>query len=615
MNKFIATTISFVLAARIAIASVPTLPVSEIKPGMRGVCKTVFSGVEIEDFNIEVVDILTNYAPQLDAIIVKLYGEKVEKTGVVSGMSGSPVYIDGKLIGALAFSFGTFMKEPLAGITPIEYMLQIENFEQKRTLELSSMHSTHLVSFDDLLLAKDFNDSDLISKFTSKLPSIRNNFEQLKPISIPLTFSGFHPRVIAKMAPTIENLGFTVIQGGNSGNLSQNDQTLKPGAAVSGVILSGDMSISGTGTVTYRDGDKILAFGHPFFNSGPIKMPMANAKILTILSSYLHSSKLALTGNIVGSIHQDRFPGLLGIIGEEAPMFPVQINYSSPLSETKTYHYQIAEDKSLQQLMPILFYVSLLSTIETARFANGDYSINLTGSIDLKDLPDVQLDNFYATANFSSNSGGGSDIMASAYDVTVALISLINNRFEYPDIEKIELNFQATPGSKRLVIDNLWFDKNEVEPGDKLNLRIELKEYQGKSVFVNKTIAIPANLSVPFLVITVGSSDYINMWEQRVATGKYTPQNMNELITILNNQKKNDNLYIQLNSPERGSFINGQELSNLPPTILNILNEKKTQDSFKILDKTTLEEYKYPMNYRIFGGKTIRIRVRDNKRF
>jgi hypothetical protein len=417
------------------------------------------------------------------------------------------------------------------------------------------------------------------------------------------------------MTPIIENLGFTVIQGGSAGDLTQRNQTLKPGSAVSGVILSGDMSISGTGTVTYRDGNTILAFGHPFFNSGPIKIPMANAKILTILSSYLHSSKLSMTGNIVGSIHQDRFPGLLGIIGEEAPMFPVQINYSSPLSETKTYHYQIAEDKSLQQLMPILFYVSLLSTIETARFANGDYSINLTGSIQLKDLPDIKFDNFYSASNFSSSSGGGSDIMASAFDVTMALIALINNNFEYPDIEKIELDFEATPGSQRLMIENLLFDKSEVEPGDKLNLSIELKEYHGKSVRINKSIPIPANLSVPFLVITVGSSDYINMWEQRVASGKYSPQNMNELITILNNRKKNNNLYIQLDSPEQGSFINGKELSNLPPTIMNILNEKKTKDSYKILNKTTLEEYAHPMNYRIFGGKAIRIRVRDNKRF
>lgn len=612
MNKFITIIISLLLATNIAMASVPTLPVSEIKPGMRGVCKTVFSGVTIEEFDVEVVDILTNYAPQLDAIIVRLDGEKVEKTGVVSGMSGSPVYIDGKLVGALAFSFGSFMKEPLAGITPIEYMLKIENFEQQRTLEYTSIHSPNLTSFNDLLLE---NDSDFITKFASKLPTIRNNFEQLKPISIPLTFSGFHPGVISQMAPVIENLGFTVIQGGNAGNIPRNDQTLQPGAAVSGVILSGDMSISGTGTVTYRNGDTILAFGHPFFNSGPIKMPMANAKILTILSSYLHSSKLAITGDIIGSIHQDRFSGLLGIIGEEAPMFPVQINYSSPVSETKTYHYQIAEDRSLQELMPILFYVSLLSTIETARFANGDYSINLTGSIQLKDLPDVLFDNFYSASNFSSTSGGGSDIMASAYDVTIALIALINNSFEYPDIEKIELNFKATPGSKRLIIDNLWFDKSEVEPGEKINLRIKLKEYHGKPVYVNKSITIPQNTSVPFLVLTVGSSDYINMWEQRVASGKYSPQNMNELITILNNQKKNNKLYIQLNSPERGSFINGKELSNLPPTIINILNEKKTKDSYKILEKTTLEEQEYPMNYRIFGGKAIQIRVRDNKRF
>ena len=205
--------------------------------------------------------------------------------------------------------------------------------------------------------------------------------------------------------------------------------------------------------------------------------------------------------------------------------------------------------------------------------------------------------------------------MASVYDVIMALLPLMNNSFDYPDIEGIELNFQATPGSKRLLIDNVWLNKTEVQPGDTLNLRVELKEYQGKSVFVNKTIYIPTNVSVPLLVITVGSSDYIDMWEKNTATGKYVPENIIGLITILNDQRKNNKLYFQINSPERSSFINGKELSNLPPTIMNILSEKKTGGAIKLLNKTTLEEYELTMNYRIFGGKAIRIRVRDNKRF
>ncbi|MBD3288132.1 hypothetical protein GF337_04955 [candidate division KSB1 bacterium] len=615
MKKLTTTLFFLIFATGIVTAAIPTLPVSEIKPGMKGVCKTVFSGTEIEEFDVEVVDILNNYAPKLNAIIVKLLGEKVEKTGVVSGMSGSPVYINGKLIGALAFSFGIFMKEPLAGITPIEYMLEVEDYEQKRELELTSVQYSSPVKLDELILQENTRVTDLFSKFAANLKYKQRNFDPLKPISIPLTFSGFHPSVIAKIRPMLENLGFTVIQGGTAGSLSQNDIQLEPGAAVSGVIISGDMSVSGTGTVTFRDGDKILAFGHPFFNYGPIKMPMANAKILTVLSSYMHSRKLAITGDIIGSIHQDRFPGILGIVGEEAPMFPVTIKYTSTLGENKSYHYKVAKDRSLQNLVPPIFFMTLLSSIETARFANGDYSIHLTGSIEMKDLPDVTFDNFYSASSFTSNPGGGTDIMASAFDITMALMPLMNNHFDYPDIEGIELNFKAIPGSKRLLIDNVWFDKTEVEPGDKLNLQIELKEYQGKSVFIDKIIRIPENISVPLLIITVGSSDYIDRWEKSTARGKYTPDNITGLITILNNQKKNNKLYIQVNSPERGSFVNGKELSNLPPTIMNILNEKKTSGKIKLLNKTTLEEFEHPMDYRIFGGKAIRLRVRDNKRF
>lgn len=594
-------------------ASTQIMPLTEIKPGMKGIGKTVFSGTTIEKFDVEVIDIVKNFSPQLDIILIRLFGPRVEHTGVVSGMSGSPIYIDNKLIGALAYSFGIFQKEPIAGVTPIEYMFEIENKEKVREKERNYTIKSNQ-ELIKVLTSTSNQKIDLLSYFSKTIVRWNDNPYQLKPIAMPFVFGGISPNVLTKISPTLEQLGFIVTQGGTfSSNQLQSNDSLKPGDAVSGVIISGDYSISATGTVTYCDGNKILAFGHSFFNSGPINMPMATAKILTTMSNLMQSRKFSSTGKIIGNIRQDRISGIMGVIGEQSPMFPVDVEYISPFNTKKNYHYMVANDQTLSSIVPVFLWVTLLSTIESARFSNGDYSIKLDGRFMLKDHPDVALENFYTSAKFSDPPGSGKDILAAAYDVVMTFMPLIVNDYKYPNIEKIELTFHAIPGKKSVRIQNVWYDKTEIKPGDNLSLNIKLRAYQGNTMNIKKVISIPQNIVSKRLIISVGSADYITSWEKNIAAGKFRPQNFNELIQLLNNRRKNNILYIQIKILDKGAFISGKELPNLPPTILNILKTKKTSGIFKNLSESVLKEYKIPMEYQIFGGKSIQIKINNNK--
>jgi len=595
-------------------AEIKIMPLSEVKPGMKGIGKTVFSGTSIEEFKFEVIDIIENFAPQIDIILVRLIGPKVEKTGVVSGMSGSPVYINNKLVGALAYSIGTFQKEAIAGITPIEQMLEIENKEKLRDKELSVLKMNDKELVNVALTPTSDEQIDFISNFVENFSKAQHRKSQLHPISIPIAFSGFNPGVMKTIHPAFEQMGFLVAQGGTTTSINHN-KSFKPGDAIAGVLVSGDYSVNATGTVTYCDGNKVLAFGHPFFNSGPVNIPMAKAKILTVLSSMLSSYKISSVGEIVGNIRQDRKSGILGIIGEKSPMFPVEVEYISPFEQKKSYHYNIAKDQTLSFITPVLFWLTLINTLESARFSNGDYSIKLNGKFSLNGDTDIVLENFYTGPKFSTPAGSGRDIMTAAYDVVMTLIPLMVNNYKYPDITNVELSFSALPGKKSLNIEKVWYDKSEVFPGDNLTLNIQLREFYGDLITINKTVRIPKNISSSRLIVSIGSAGYITKWEKNFSPGKFQHQNFEELIQILNNKRNNNMLYIQIKVFERGALINGKELTNLPPTILNILNAKKTRGTFKNLRELVLNEYKIPMEYSIFGGKSIQIKIKKHKTY
>ncbi len=590
-------------------SSIPIMPLKDIRPGMHGVGRTVFSGTEVEEFELEIIEFYRNYIPKKDIILARLTSPNVLKTGVVSGMSGSPVFIEGKLIGALAYGFGLFPKDPIAGITPIEQMLDIFKCEGVREQERaligavldSSLSLAYLISSEaekiDALLINVFKQRF----FQSSLPA---GFTQLP---IALKFSGFDNRLLNRFSEAFNQSGFQVVQGGGSAaNVSANTVPsipLLPGGAISGVLLDGDMGISGVGTITYLDGNKVLAFGHPFFGSGAVNIPMAPAKVLTTISSSYSSYKMTEDGSIVGTIHQDRNTGIMGIIGETPDLIPIKLRYESPFQEKLEYNFRMASDKSLNSFLPIILMITLSNAISSARMGDGQFDTHLTGKIELSGYDDIVFDNFYASKNI------GEDVALSTRDVAITSMYLVMNKFNNPKIERIDLNFQSTTGSNAAEIEQVWYDKSSLKPGESITLNVFIRPHLRQIQKLTYQIPLPEDIEPGIYSILVGSGDFLSRLEVALSPGKFQPYNFPHLVKLLNQRRKNNQLFIQLRKPTEGTIIDAQEFTQLPPSILAVMNSKKTSSRRNYLRDMPLLELVKPVDWMLQGGHWIRIQV------
>lgn len=574
---------------------------------MRGTGLTVFENNRIEQFDVEIIDIVHNFFPQRDLILVRLLGEKVNHTGVVSGMSGSPIYINNKLIGALAYSVGIFMKDPIAGITPIEQMLEIFTKEKVRDQEFilnARQASTHIKSY---LFANHHEQFDIIKLLN--FPPI-SSAPGIKPIATPLVISGLSPAIHNKINNQFVNSNFVLVSGGKDQPDTKEGEDLKPGSAVAGVIVGGDFDISAVGTVTYRDGDKILAFGHPFFDSGPVNIPLARAKVITTLSSLYASNKFAVATDIIGNIRQDRSSGIMGLIGEIPPTIPVNVKVSSTITPTKNYHFKIANDRSTAMITPIFLWITLLNALESARLGTGDYALELNGRIDLEQYPDVILDNFYSGGSAGIYDGAGMDIPEAAFDIVMSLAALLANDFEPPNIRGLDLEFFAQPGQKLSTIEQIFYDREEVTPGDSLNVIIILRHYQGKRIELNQRIFIPETIASDKITIAIGGAGEIAKWENQAGIARFSPNNLNELVTLLNRRRNNNDIIIQLKVADSGAVLHGLEFPTLPPSIYEIMKDKKTQKIYDSMTEKILQEWSIPLDIEVRGGRQFSLVVR-----
>ncbi len=603
-------TIIFCSASLLFGAVTEIMPLKDVKPGMRGYGLTVFENSRIEQFDVEIIDIVRNFSPQRDLILVKLLGERVNHTGVVSGMSGSPIYINNKLIGALAYSMGNFMKDPIAGVTPIAEMFEIFSREQVRNQEINVTAQQTSANLKRYFYSHQFEKFDLFQLLTFGQAA---NFVEAKPIETPLIISGLSPSLHKIINHHLSDSNFILLPGGKSAQVAtKNGETIQPGSAIAGVVVSGDFDVSAVGTVTYRDGDKILAFGHPFFNSGPVNIPLAEANIITTLSSLYASNKFAVAEGIVGNMRQDRSTGIMGIIGEIPPMIPVKVKVGSPIVTEKKFQFNIADDRSMATNIPVFLWITLLNTLESARLGGGDYALKLNGRIDLEKDPDIIFDNFYSGGSSGLFDGSGSDMPQAAYDIVMTLLPLLVNDFEVPKIRSIDLEFFAQPGQKLAEIEQVYYDKEEVSAGDSLNILIFLRPYLGKRVELSKRIYIPKNINANNITLAVGGTQEITKWEYQAGIGKFVPSNFNELVTLLNRKRKNTDVLIQLKVIDHGAMLHGREFPSLPPSVYDIMKDEKTQKINNSVTEKIVEEWSIPFDLQIQGGRKFSLPVKQH---
>ena len=362
--------------------NLPVMPLSDIKPGMTGEWHTVVSGTRIDSFPMQVVGIAENFiGPQRPVIICKALDPTNIFTGPVAGMSGSPVFIAGKLIGAYAYGFTWPKQQALIGVTPIEAMLEVENGYPPASQFPGTNGQVRVVATADPQWLAAPTDG-------ANLPSLATLQSAMKPLPTPLFVSGVSERTLKRFSPQLAALGLDVMQA-PSGTVTHNiDNDLKPGSPLAGVLMSGDFHFAGTGTVTWRNGNRILAFGHPFLQSGPTEMPMASAEILTVVQSLARSFKLSNTGPVIGSIYQDRLTAIAGEIGRRVPTTHFEVQLQAPGGRER--HFQ-AEMFQNQMFSPILSAIGLLESLYDTMESEEKQTIFMETTLEIEGHVPVKL--------------------------------------------------------------------------------------------------------------------------------------------------------------------------------------------------------------------------------
>lgn len=598
-------------------------PLDQIKPGLQGTGLTVFSGYQPEEFQVEVVEVLRNFHPNRNLILVRLKGEKAEYTGVAAGMSGSPIYFEGKLAGALSYSIAAFVKEPLAGVTPIAEMLEIIDREASRKHELAATYELGANKFLEMALGleapawENFKPAQLFAQ-RQTLP------QPFQPLLVPLNFSGLQPELLAQATELFKSAGFIAMSGGSAQDETVTSADFVPGAGVGAVLVSGATDIDAIGTVTYRNGNKMLAFGHPFFNSGPVDLPISLAKILTVVPSELGAFKIGVSAKMLGALRQDRTTGIYGELGSVPRMAPMNVRYVDEAGNASDYEFQFTEERSLTALMPLILRFVLVNTLQASRLAMGENSLQVTGAVTLANGQKISLENFYPGVTVIPGFGMLNGILQSTGEVAAVLGAVMTNNFQPTQITAVDLRFTSLAGRRSASLEEVWLDRSVATPGDSVTVFSRIKIYRGIEVLARKRLAIPKTASGPFLNVVVGSAREMTMLEQRSAPGLFAVQSFEQLMNLLNNRRHNDQLYYQLRAPDRGLVVEGEELSSLPPTAFAVLQTQSFKGNTSFARERTLLETQHNLAfasdapqrsaqhlpYALSGLKVIRLRLR-----
>src|ERR1700681_984044 len=473
------------LPISVAAQSKEILPLDQVRPGMQGYAYTIFAGDQVEKFDLEVIGVMPNFlGPRQSIILVQLKGPKVERTGVVAGMSGSPVYLDGKLAGALSLRLGIFTKDPIAGVTPIEDVMR----PPAQTNVPSSLAALQCPV-----------DRSSLQQNASAFAFPSNS--TLAPIETPLVFSGFQSATLQQFAPQIQNYGFVAAQGGTSAPRPEDGHLVPRDMAGMG-LLQGGASITPACTVTAVQADRVFLCGHPFLNLGDVQIPMARSRVLTTLSSDLASTKIVNVGGSIGTITGDHLTAVTGKLGAPPPMIPLDLVVATSIGEKKL-HFDVVNHP---KLTPLLVAITAFNGLTQNAIYGEGTTLHLTGEIRLRGHTPVQLENTYAPGDSFVPDG-----LPIALSVQNIFARLFVNTFEIPNVESIALRVESAPGRQSFSIDSAWLEKGEAAPGETLRVRVLLHPYRGAARVEETTVRVPDQIARgAVLRILISDGDTLN---------------------------------------------------------------------------------------------------------
>jgi hypothetical protein len=573
MRRLILTLTVVVLAAAVLRAGAPQspafLPVGDVRPGMVGTGRTIFAGETLEDFRAHIIGVLRNVlGPGRDLILARLEGGPLAQTGVIRGMSGSPVYVEGRLIGAVSYSLGSFPKEPIAGITPIGEMTSAVDFGGPRVVPADlalDWPATH----DEVMGAL----ARLAHRAMAPLGRVPGSAEivgpaslsafapALRPIGAALVLNGFDPAVSRDLGTVLPG----VAPGGAADQASRPAPTrpaLRPGDAVGMSLVRGDLELGATGTVTHVDGTRVYAFGHPFLNLGPTSFAMTEAHVHTVLPSLDSSMKIASLGRVIGTMTQDRATAVAGTLGAGPREMEVSLTLTSDRAPDRQFTFYVLQDPSLT---PLFSHVALLNTLVAHERQTGSASVAVRGSLSFGADGTIRFDDLYS---------GEAAVTSVAAAIASPLGRAMDNRFRPVMPERLELEFSTSERRQEAAIERAWLDTTRPHFGETYQLHVQLREFRGGTRTISLPVRMPSHAVEPLRLLVADAASLSALETRELQPGQ--PASWTGLLDDLNETRRQNRLYVRLISTSTGTVVAGDTLPALPASVRSILDADAT---------------------------------------
>jgi len=558
-------------------AATPLLPLKDVRAGMKGIGRTVFSGTRVEDFDVEILGVLENIGPKQSLILGRLSGGPLEKTGVMQGMSGSPVYIGGKLVGAVAMAF-QFAKEPIAGIRPIEEMLASTPVRRPE-------------------IRASLSDRSL----TERLPRVQAPPDRPVDIATPLSLSGFSTGTIEQFAPALRAIGFEPRQGVSGGRTARPVPAVppEPGSMISIQLINGDLSMGADGTVTHVDGNKVYAFGHRFLAVGETELPFTNASVITLLANLNTSAKISASGAFLGTMTGDFSAAVSGELGRKPHMAQVRIAVKGA-ERAGQYRMEMVQDRILS---PLLLQMMCYSILDSTERTVGTSSVRVRGTVRFdKAAEPVVIENMY--------SGDFNTPLVASLGTALPVAYALQNTLDPLRIESVDLVVEAGLDRKQFNIDQVWTTQKELRPGEPLDIHVLMTGDGDREIVRHLKYDIPEGSEAGTLNITVADGPTTNVGEGK-AYNVSQPKPSEQVISVLNSLRGSTRGYVRIWKSNAAYSLDGRDLPDPPPSVGLILAKTPGATPNPGRGSTVAELNFDAGDGTISGAKTITVEVKE----
>lgn len=594
------------------------MPLSEVEPGMVGKGYTVFSGTTVEEFDFEVLSIEYNYFPEWHVIWCKGLSDNFKRTGVAGGMSGSPIYLNGRLIGALSLGYFNQREHAnLFGVTPIEAMVKVAKWGMEPNL---AYEGTQLFNLDSAAAIQeyglDMGPSLLRDGKIAQTPrsfdeawfdGISNTASRTRPAELlkPLAFPPLNPELMRFIKPIFDKFNYTPVQAAGGGGRVK-ESPVEEGQIIGSELIRGDVSFFGYGTITYVDGNELLAYGHGDSQEGNVNLPLSGGYVHFIMPSRSRSFKVAAPTQPIGTLVQDRETSIAGIIGKHPSYIPVNVNIQTSDGKQHKKFYEVMRHKALE---PAGVGIGVWFLLDSLEFYFNDHTMNVETTIALKEHPDLKTRELVYKNIYSSSSSPG---IAARQTAMLPMLQLSSNPYTKVQIEKISFDVKVEDKRRTARVQSLQVDKLRYRPGDTVEVEITLQPYLEAPIVQTGTITIPKDVPDGLVTLLATNAGFHEIWQRNRAPLNFRHKNINQLVELLQRGENNTNIIMELFVPEPGLTVQGKEFAHLPPSVMSVMNTAKQIGNSGYTTGTTLHVNKTPTDYVISGSGIIRFVVDRN---